>query len=147
MASEDSPSVTGPSSELTHAGGLVYRVHASNPEYLLITATGNPNEWVLPKGHIELDETPAQAALREVKEETGVLAEVVALIQDVSINVNGTEQLIRFYLMKALREGASVERRESAWLSAEHADQRLSYPESRQVLHAASIAVARVAHL
>ena len=29
-------------------------------------------EWVFPKGHIEQDETPEQAAIREVREETGV---------------------------------------------------------------------------
>ena len=29
-------------------------------------------EWVFPKGHIEQDETPEQAAIREVREETGI---------------------------------------------------------------------------
>ena len=29
-------------------------------------------EWVFPKGHLEQNETPEQAAIREVREETGV---------------------------------------------------------------------------
>ncbi len=29
-------------------------------------------DWCLPKGHLEKDETPAQAAVREIAEETGI---------------------------------------------------------------------------
>lgn len=35
------------------------------------------NKWAAPGGHVEPDETPAEAALREVLEETGVKAEIV----------------------------------------------------------------------
>lgn len=31
-------------------------------------------EWAMPAGHVESGETPAQAALRELQEETGVIA-------------------------------------------------------------------------
>ena len=34
--------------------------------------------WDLPKGHIEAGETPAEGAVREIEEETGVSGEVVA---------------------------------------------------------------------
>ncbi|HXL04432.1 MAG TPA: NUDIX hydrolase [Bacillota bacterium] len=34
-------------------------------------------EWVLPKGKVEPEETPPEAALREVLEETGVRAEIL----------------------------------------------------------------------
>jgi 8-oxo-dGTP pyrophosphatase MutT (NUDIX family) len=36
--------------------------------------------WTFSKGRPELDETPEEAALREVREETGVFAEIVARI-------------------------------------------------------------------
>ena len=35
-------------------------------------------QWLPPGGHIEPDEEPAEAALREVREETGLVCEVVA---------------------------------------------------------------------
>ena len=35
-------------------------------------------QWMPPGGHIEPDEEPAEAALREVREETGLICEVVA---------------------------------------------------------------------
>jgi 8-oxo-dGTP pyrophosphatase MutT (NUDIX family) len=37
-------------------------------------------EWVFPKGHIEQDETPEQAAIREVREESGIEIAIVERI-------------------------------------------------------------------
>ena len=62
------------------AGGLV--VDASGTKGLLIgrlDAKDVKRErllWSLPKGHIEPGETPEQAAIREVKEETGIESEI-----------------------------------------------------------------------
>ncbi|HEY2739122.1 MAG TPA: NUDIX hydrolase [Thermoanaerobaculia bacterium] len=55
------------------AGGLV--VHSAR---ILLIATQKGRRWQLPKGHIEEGETPEQAAIREVREETGVTGRVVA---------------------------------------------------------------------
>ena len=35
-------------------------------------------QWMPPGGHVEPDEEPAEAALREVREETGLVCEIVA---------------------------------------------------------------------
>ena len=43
-------------------------------EVLIVTAMGNSNVWVMPKGHIEKDETPDQTAKRETEEEAGIVA-------------------------------------------------------------------------
>jgi 8-oxo-(d)GTP phosphatase len=64
------------------AGGVVLRprsvaqVHA-DVEVLVIHRTFY-DDWSLPKGHVEPGEDDAEAALREVLEETGVHAEVIA---------------------------------------------------------------------
>ncbi len=55
------------------AGGLV--VLGSR---ILLISTQAGRRWQLPKGHIEEGETPEQAAVREVREETGVTSRVVA---------------------------------------------------------------------
>jgi 8-oxo-dGTP pyrophosphatase MutT (NUDIX family) len=53
------------------AGGIVFRrVPGEPPRYLLIR--DSYNNWGFPKGHLEGDESPAQAALRETAEETGL---------------------------------------------------------------------------
>jgi 8-oxo-dGTP pyrophosphatase MutT (NUDIX family) len=57
------------------AGGIVFRrVPGEGPRYLLIR--DSYNNWGFPKGHLEGDESPAEAALRETIEETG-LARVI----------------------------------------------------------------------
>jgi 8-oxo-dGTP pyrophosphatase MutT (NUDIX family) len=54
------------------AGGLVVE-----GEQILLIST-QAGRWQLPKGHIEDGETPEQAAVREVREETGVTGRLVA---------------------------------------------------------------------
>lgn len=62
------------------AGGLV--IDGSKTKGLLIgrrdhkDSTGSRILWSLPKGHIEDGETPEQAAIREVTEETGIRSEI-----------------------------------------------------------------------
>jgi 8-oxo-dGTP pyrophosphatase MutT (NUDIX family) len=60
------------------AGGLVVRGEA-----ILLISTQEGRRWQLPKGHIEDGETAEQAAVREVKEETGITGRVVARLPEV----------------------------------------------------------------
>ncbi len=53
------------------AGGIVFRrIPGEGPRYLLIR--DSYNNWGFPKGHLEGKESPAEAALRETAEETGL---------------------------------------------------------------------------
>ena len=54
------------------AGGLV----VNNGQVCLAWQPRRKN-WAIPKGTIEAGETPVQAAIREVREETGIIAEPV----------------------------------------------------------------------
>lgn len=123
-----------PPPQPTHAGGVVFRQQGGEPQFLLITARRQPHEWVYPKGHIERAETPEQAALREVHEESGVNAEIVAPLEDVRIQVAGEDQIIRFFLMRADGEGSPGEGRRLLWALASEALQVLSYDETRSTL-------------
>ncbi len=57
------------------AGGVVFKKEAE-PLFLLGKHSGY-HKWVLPKGRPEKEETPIEAAGREIREETGIKAELV----------------------------------------------------------------------
>ncbi|MGH2525158.1 MAG: NUDIX domain-containing protein, partial [Actinomycetota bacterium] len=60
------------------AGGVVYRRVQDDVEICLAARRTRRGDlaWGLPKGLIEREEAPEEAALREVAEETGLQAEI-----------------------------------------------------------------------
>jgi len=101
----------------------------------------------LPKGAVDVGEGPEQAALREVHEETGVTAEVVAKLKDIKyyyIRSWGDHQrvfkIVSFFLA-VYRSGRlgnispemHKEVRRALWIPLEDAGKELSYPGEREV--------------
>src|SRR5262245_12351117 len=114
------------SSRPTHAGGVVYRDSRRGPEYLVVTSSGGGG-WVMPKGHVEKGESCEETALREVEEEAGVVAEIVAPL-DVLHYTKGKERIrVAFFLMRSLGRRPSRERRRRRWLPAAMAASRLAF--------------------
>jgi 8-oxo-dGTP pyrophosphatase MutT (NUDIX family) len=118
----------------THAGGVVVR-HRSDglPQILLVNGRRHRDHWVLPKGHVEPGEIPERTAVREVREESGVVAHIVAPLDDVAVEVGGEHQLIRWFLMEARGQVEEHELREVVWLDATSALARLTFPDTRTV--------------
>ncbi len=61
---------------LVFAGGCILNQKGE----ILLQRRGDSNKWGFPGGAIELGETPEMAAIREVKEETGLEVEVTELL-------------------------------------------------------------------
>jgi ADP-ribose pyrophosphatase YjhB (NUDIX family) len=125
-----------PSHKITHAGGVVYRSLDNEIKYLIISPQKSDcEEWVLPKGHIE---TPLEAALREVKEETAAVTEMVCPLDTVEFITPSESVHAKFYLLKWLcdepSEGYSIEGRTLQWLPYKEALEKLTYPESQHLL-------------
>ena len=114
----------------SHAGGIVYRQTERGPEYLIVRARRDPSAWVLPKGHIEPGETAEAAAVREVREESGCVAAIVAPLGRLVFGPART----RVYLMRFEREVDAGEGRELFWGSAEEAGRRLTFEDTRALL-------------
>ena len=111
---------------------MVFRVASGTRTYLLVRAKQNPAEWIFPKGHIEAGETPERAALREVLEEAGVRATIVAPLGRLAMG----DAAAAMYLMAYQGEGGTPER-ERAWLDFAQALRTLAYAESRALLQQA----------
>lgn len=77
------------------AGGVVYYMAADGkPRYLIIKrhAMSGKIEWVAPKGKVQKGETPEQAAMREVSEETGLATQHLLVRQKIgSTSLRSTE--------------------------------------------------------
>jgi 8-oxo-dGTP pyrophosphatase MutT (NUDIX family) len=120
----------------THAGGVVFRGSGQDRQFLVITSSRG-QDWVLPKGHIETGETPEAAAVREVREEAGVVAEILAAL-GTSAYRKGSEQVrAQFYLMHARGTAATTEQRIVRWIPYGEALGLLSFDDTRRLLREA----------
>jgi 8-oxo-dGTP pyrophosphatase MutT (NUDIX family) len=57
-------------------------------------------EWVFPKGWIDPGETPEVAAIREVREETGLRVEIVAPAGQAKYEMDSESRDVAYYLMR-----------------------------------------------
>jgi diadenosine hexaphosphate hydrolase (ATP-forming) len=114
----------------THAGGVVARLDAGRPRYLLVRARRDPTQWVFPKGHVEPGETSEQAAVREVREEAGVRARILEPLDRIVL----PEGEVLLYLMRYEGDAEGAEGREVVWCDPDDAHRRLRFPESRRAL-------------
>ena len=101
---------------------------------MLVEASRSPGEWVLPKGHIEAKETAEAAAVREVQEEAGVHAAVVARAGESEYAVDGQTVRVIFFLMQYQGESGRQEDRARAWRRYEDALRLLRFDDARRVL-------------
>jgi 8-oxo-dGTP pyrophosphatase MutT (NUDIX family) len=126
------------------AGGVVLRAIEGRVHVLLIR---DPyRKWGLPKGHLEPEEAPQEAAVREVEEETGLsglilgpeLGEIDWVFRTGNTRVH---KYCRFYLM-ASRAGEPVPQlaegiTEVVWFPAPEAERRVTYENARQMIRRA----------
>jgi mutator protein MutT len=127
------------------AGGLV--VDTTGKLGLLIgrrdqkDSTGKRILWSLPKGHIEAGETPEQAALREVQEETGIesIIEKSLGVIDFWFMAGGKRihKTVHHYLFResgGLLAAQETEVDEVAWFPLEEIIEKLAYPDEKKLI-------------
>ena len=97
--------------------------------------------WGLPKGLVESGEEPAQAAVREVREETGLEAEIRQALGEISYwyvwDGVRVRKRVAFFLMEAVGGDTSEhdhEMEEVRWFPLSRAPKVASYPSERDVL-------------
>ena len=139
----------------TSAGGVVFRRGPEGePRFLLIR--DSYRNWGFPKGHLKAGEPPAEAARREVAEETGLsdlLLHGPIRVIDWYFRFRGKtiHKYCHFFLFES-KQGDPVPQTEEgitdcAWHSPEDARRTISYDNARGVLEQATAMVQALAHV
>ncbi|MEA2449437.1 MAG: hypothetical protein QOG63_1369 [Thermoleophilaceae bacterium] len=126
------------------AGGLVVRRFRGRP-FVAAVRVKKGTLLALPKGHIEKGESGAEAAEREVREETGLRGELVEKLGDVKYwyarDGERVFKVVSFFLFDyrsgSVRDYQREEVDGAEWLPLEDAPRLLAYKGERQMAEAA----------
>jgi len=126
------------------AGIIVYRMEQDNVEYLLLQyAAGH---WDFAKGKMEPGETKQEAALRELHEEAGLVAQIEPDFEEsfsyVFCNYDKkiAQKTVYFFVGQAVVGDVvlSDEHTDYAWLLYKQALEKLTYENAKKVLKKAN---------
>jgi 8-oxo-dGTP pyrophosphatase MutT (NUDIX family) len=139
----------GTNPTITHisAGGTVYRScdHLIQVALILVAPS---MRWQLPKGTIDAQETPEQTALREVREETGLDADLVGELNRIEYWFNAHKggrrvrfhKFVYFFLMR-YRSGDVADHDhevvEARWFEINDAIQQLAFESEKDIVRKA----------
>jgi 8-oxo-dGTP pyrophosphatase MutT (NUDIX family) len=129
------------------SGGIV--VKDDNGLKVMVTQHSSHHGWDFPKGHVESGEAVEAAALREVQEETGVVAEIVEKVgkseyfykdppSHEASEGKGEKvfKIVIYFLMKYTGEGEATtawEVSEIVWLDPGDVEKKLTFKGSKEV--------------
>jgi 8-oxo-dGTP diphosphatase len=127
--------------EILAAGGIVIDNETATPRVLLVHRP-QYDDWSFPKGKLDAGETVEQAALREVKEETGLECRIIRPLTVLRYGSRTRKdrlkpKAVHYFLMERVGghiqvPGEEVDRAE--WFDFNEAASKLSYAQDRNLL-------------
>jgi len=127
---------------LYSAGGVIFRKTGSLIEVALI-ATKNKTIWTLPKGIIDKNESAEMAAVREIREETGLTGEIIDRLGEKSYwfylkdENSKCKKTVTYFLIRYISGDTtdfSWEVDEAKWFPIDEAIKILSYNSDREIV-------------
>jgi len=141
---------TLPVRDETSAGGISVDDSGVSPRVPIIARRnrGGRLEWCLPKGHLEGIETPAEAAVREIHEETGIKSEIIQPLGTIdywfSSSTHRIHKVVHHFLLRAIEGKLTIENdpdgeaEDVAWVPLDQLPYRLVYPNERRLARLAA---------
>ena len=126
------------------AGGVVWRRSPEGALEVLLVHRPRYDDWTVPKGKLDADEDHAEAALREVAEETGLRCTLGPELLATSYrDRRGRPKRVRYWAMEPVggRFRATDEVDDVRWLGIDVARARLTYSRDQPVLDSLRSAV------
>jgi 8-oxo-dGTP pyrophosphatase MutT (NUDIX family) len=129
------------------AGGVAFRKRGGRIQVALISV-GESNRWQLPKGLVDKGESTENAALREVREETGIDAVITERIDKVEYWYVSKEEgnpvryhkFVYFYLLRYSSgdvRNHDHEVNEARWFDIDDAINRLAFDNEKKIMEKA----------
>ena len=140
--------------EQISAGGVAFRKTDAGYEIAVISV--NPSRrWQLPKGLVDAGESAEIAALREVREEAGIEADLIEKIETVEYWYFGNQKgervrfhkFVHFFLMKYLAGDVANhdhEVSEARWVKLDEAIELLDFKSEKTVVEKASVLIGKL---
>lgn len=125
----------------TSAGGLV--VDKETMRAVIIGRRSHRGRllWSLPKGHVEEGETPEEAALREVFEETGLVGKIEAELGVIDfwfsqekVSIHKTVHHYLMWVQGGTLTPQEEEVDEIAWVALDQVAKRLTHDDEKQLI-------------
>ena len=136
-----------PTQTQTSAGGVAFRKNADDVEIAIVKITPEMR-WQLPKGLVDEGESNESAALREVREEAGIEADLIEPIDTIEYwfvgQYNGPRtrfhKFVHFFLMR-YRSGDvrdhDLEVEEARWVGIDDAVRMLAFKSEKDIVEKA----------
>lgn len=137
---------TIPTASQVSAGGVAFRRREQLIDEVALISVGQPARWQLPKGVVRKNEATAAAAVREVREETGLVTELVERIDTIEYWYYGGDsqgqrvrihKYVHFYLLRCLGGDLAdhdYEVNEARWFEIGQAAERLAFASDKTIV-------------
>ncbi|MDO8886245.1 NUDIX hydrolase [Candidatus Oleimmundimicrobium sp.] len=131
------------------SGGVIFRKINSRVEIAITSRSDKEGDvWCLPKGLVEKGEKFTDTAIREIKEETGLMGKVIAKLGEIEYwfywgaPKTRYHKFVHFYLMEYVNGDIcehDFEVKEVKWASIKDAISMLSYKSEIEIIKKAEI--------
>ncbi|SFG88462.1 NUDIX hydrolase [Pontibacter chinhatensis] len=149
QADSHQPKPKFPTVDQVSSGGVAFRTGEAGVEVALISV-GQQQRWQLPKGIVDTGEAPEATAVREVREEAGINAELIQKLDTIEywyVGDKGKQRVrfhkfVHFFLLRYTSgdiKDHDWEVNEARWVPLDEAIQLLSFKTERQVVEKAKV--------